>query len=91
MVQNRKAPETVRLTLFAKACLGELVTRLGTTKPVTEVDEPDLAGALIYAASRSPLEAVRANIGAYRDIELDHGQAIAAVEAVGRFLRSGSR
>ncbi len=83
MVRPRKHPETVRITPFAKDGLDKLVDRVSTTPPILPVDGPDLVGALIYAASRSPLEAIKANIGAYRDVEIE----MAAVEALGMFLR----
>ena len=72
MTSTRKYPDTVRMTPLAKARLAELVTMLATTKPVTLVGEPDLVGALIYAAIRSPLEAIKAEVSAYQDYELDH-------------------
>lgn len=83
MAGQRRAPRSVRLTPFAKQCLEDLVAKLATTKPVVEAGEPDVVGALVYAAGRSPLEAVKAEIGVYRDVELE----VAAVAAVCAFLR----
>jgi hypothetical protein len=64
--------------------LGQLVDKVSTTPPVLPVSEWDLVGALIYAARRSPLEAVKAVVGTYRDVENE----IAALESVAAFLRA---
>jgi hypothetical protein len=63
--------------------LDELVDRLATTRPVLPVGDADLVGALIYAAQRSPVEAVKAVVGTYRDIE----QELAAAHAICGFIR----
>jgi hypothetical protein len=86
MPRIRKDPNTVRVTPLVKWLLGDLVTKLATTKPVLSVSEAELAGALIYAARRSPPEAVKANVGAYRDYEFDFGPEFAAAEVVCRFF-----
>jgi hypothetical protein len=57
---------------------------LATASPVLPVDDPDLVGALIWAARRSPLEVTRAVVGTYRDIEA----GIAVSEAVCAWIRA---
>jgi hypothetical protein len=54
---------------------------------VLPVQEWELVGALIFAADRSPLEALKAVIGTYRDLELV--EVPAALEAIGHFFRGG--
>jgi len=71
---------------MAKAMLTDFVDTLSTTTPVTSVSEGDLAGALIYAALRSPREAVKANVDAWLDYESDHATAFAATASVVRFI-----
>lgn len=83
MPRARRDAETARITPYGKLCLGQLVDKLSTTPPVLPVSEWDLVGALIYAAQRSPIEAVRAVVSTYRDVENE----IAAAEAVGAFLQ----
>jgi hypothetical protein len=83
MSRQRRDSETARITPYAKARLEDLVDQVSTTPPVLPVGEADLVGALIDAARRSPLEAVKAVIGTYRDTENE----IAALEAVFAFLR----
>jgi hypothetical protein len=63
--------------------LHDLVAKLATAPPVLPVDDWDLLGGLIDAAHRSPLEAVKAVVGTYRDRQNE----VDAVEAVGAFLR----
>jgi hypothetical protein len=84
MPQRRKDPNTARITPFGRDCLNDLVTRLATTTPVFPVKDSDLVGGLIWAALRSPPEAVKAVVGTYRDLEME----LAAVEAVAAFLRA---
>lgn len=84
MLRSRRDSAEARITPFARRCLDELVDKVSTTPPVLPVGDADLVGALIYAAQRSPLEAVKAGIGAYRDKETE----IAAAEAIGGFLHA---
>ena len=86
MPRARRDSETARITPYAKERLGGLVDKLSTTTPVLPVSEWDLVGALIDAAHRSPLEAVKAVVATYRDAEAE----IAAIEAVFAFIRTGS-
>jgi hypothetical protein len=58
---------------------------MATTSPVLPVDDWDLVGGLVEAAHRSPLEAVKAVVSTYRDLQNE----VDAVEAVGTFLREG--
>lgn len=91
MANPRRDPKTLRVTTFGKALAEELGATLATTKPVVQVGEADLIGALLYAARRSPLESIKANVGAYRDYQLDYGDELAAVEAVGQFIANFGR
>jgi hypothetical protein len=84
MPGTRRDSKEARITPFARRCLDELVDKVSTTPPVVPLGDADLVGALIYAARRSPLEAIKANVGAYRDVEAEIG----AVEAVCAFLRA---
>ena len=84
MARQRRDSETARITPYAKDRLNALVDKVSTTSPVLPVYEWDLVGALIEAAHRSPLEAVKAVVGTYRDREAE----IAASEAVAAFLRA---
>ena len=84
----RKDPNTLRTTPLGKWLVSELGTTLATTRPVVPTSESDLVGTLLYAAMRSPLEAVKANLSAYRDYEADCAPGLAAAEAVCAFLRS---
>src|SRR5436190_17428198 len=86
MPGTRRDPNTLRATPLGKALADELGTKLATTRPVLKVAEADLIGALLYAASRSPLEAIKANVSAYQDFELDHADELAAAQVVGSFL-----
>ena len=86
MPQQRKHPETVRTTTMAKTMFTDFVDTLSTTTPVTPVSEGDLVGALIYAAWRSPREAVKANVDAFRDYESDRAAEFAAIVVVARFM-----
>ena len=86
MPRQRKDSATARLTPFAKQALDDLVDKLSTTPPVLPVDDWEVVGGLIFAAQRSPTEAIKAVIGTYRDKELE----VAAVEAVAGFLRAYS-
>lgn len=81
---ERRSPKTARLTPFGRVILSELGDKLATTSPVLEVDDADLVGGLAYAALRSPLEGVKANVQAYKDVQLE----VDAVEAVASFLRA---
>jgi hypothetical protein len=83
----RKAPKSARITPFARANLDELVASLATTKPVLEVDDPDIVGALIVAARGSPTAVVKAVVGTYRDMEAE----LAAVTAVMGFVQAYGR
>jgi hypothetical protein len=82
MPRERRDSETARITPLCKLFLSELVDQLATSSPVLLVSEPDLVGALVYAARRSPPETIKAVI-AYRDLENE----VAAAEATGAFLR----
>jgi len=82
MAQDRIDTATARISPYAKACLGELVAYVSTSRPPLPVFEWELVGALIYAAQRSPSEAVKAEVQAYRDREAE------LAEIVGGFLRA---
>lgn len=69
MARARRDAETARITAFAKTRLDELVDKVSTTPPVLSVSEWEVVGALIAAAHRSPLEAVKAVIQTYQDTE----------------------
>ncbi|HLX31813.1 MAG TPA: hypothetical protein VKR79_03475 [Gaiellaceae bacterium] len=84
MPRKRKDSKEARITPYAKMRLEELVDKLATTEPVLPVNEADLVGALVDAARRSPLEAVKAHVQAYRDVQLK----VDAAEIVGAFLRA---
>jgi hypothetical protein len=72
------------LTNLGRALLNDLGDKLETTQPVLTASEAELLGGLIYAARRSPIEAVKANVAAYKDLQLE----VSAVEAVCAFLRA---
>jgi hypothetical protein len=74
---------TVRMAVFARDQLRDFVDDLSTTKAPLSVSDGDLMGALILAARRSPIEAVKAVVATYLEVELE----LAAAEAVGAFLR----
>jgi hypothetical protein len=59
------------MAIFAISELHELVNELHTTKPSVRVSDGDLLGALVLAARRSPIEAVKAVISTYLDRESD--------------------
>jgi hypothetical protein len=72
MARPRKAPKTgVQVAKFATAELKLLVEELSTTTPALQVGEGDLLGALILAARRSPVEAVKAVVHTYWDREAE--------------------
>ncbi|HZT45622.1 MAG TPA: hypothetical protein VFA24_05520 [Gaiellaceae bacterium] len=82
MAQSRIDSDTARISPHANFRLSELVDTLSTQRPPFPVKEWELVGALIYAAQRSPIEAIRAEVEAYRDREAE------LAEAVGAFLRA---
>jgi hypothetical protein len=64
--------------------LDEFVAKLATFRPgVQDLRDWELVGALVVAADRSPIEAVRAVVGTYKDTERELQEA---VEVVCRFL-----
>jgi hypothetical protein len=88
MVRHRRDPEQVRLSRLGREALDELVNILSTTTSPLTVRDWELAGALILAAHRIPVEAVKAVVDTYREAERAREEA-AALAVIG-FLRAHS-
>jgi hypothetical protein len=69
MAKPRLPRKSVKMAEFASAELDRLVDELSTPPAALKVNKEDLAGALVLAARRSPIEATRAIVHTYWDRE----------------------
>jgi hypothetical protein len=83
MAEPRVPDQSVKIALFAKAEIDELVEIVSTARPDLRVTDGAMMSAVVLAARHLPVEVLVALVSNY----WTRAKAIAAAEAIGSFLR----